>query len=37
VLTANGRAIDENTTRERRKSPPATKLFHRHEYRDSLE
>ena len=37
VLTASSRAIDENATRERRKSRPATKLFHRHEYRDSLE
>jgi N-methylhydantoinase B len=37
VLTANGRAIDEAATRERRTSRPATKLFHRHEYRDSLE
>jgi N-methylhydantoinase B len=37
VLTANGRAIDEAATRERRASRPDTKLFHRHEYRDSLE
>jgi N-methylhydantoinase B len=37
VLTDDGRAIDDNATRERRKSRPAAKLFHRHEYRDSLE
>jgi N-methylhydantoinase B len=37
VLTESGRAIDEDATRDRRKSRPATKLFHRHEYRESLE
>jgi N-methylhydantoinase B len=37
VLTTDGRTIDESATRERRKPRPATKLFHRHEYRDSLE
>jgi N-methylhydantoinase B len=37
VLSANGRAIDAEATRERRMSRPATKLFHRHDYRESLE
>ena len=37
VLSTNGRAIDVEATRERRMSRPATKLFHRHDYRESLE
>lgn len=37
VLTTDGRSVDENATQERRNLRPATKLFHRHEYRDSLE
>jgi N-methylhydantoinase B len=37
VLTLDGRALDDGATRERRKSRPATKLFHRHAYCESFE
>ena len=37
VLDAGGRAIDLEATGARRKSRPAAKLFHRHEYTDTLE
>lgn len=37
VLSANGRAIDIEATAERRKDRPTTKLFHRHEYFETLE
>jgi len=37
VLSAHGRAIDIEATAERRKDRPNTKLFHRHEYFETLE
>lgn len=37
VLTANARAVDLEATQTRRAQRPATKLFHRHDYRESLE
>jgi len=37
VLTPDGRAIDDASTMKRRRSRPAAKLFHRHEYCDSFE
>ena len=37
VLAADGRSVDEAATARRRTDRPATALFHRHTYRDSLE
>jgi len=37
VLSAHGRAIDIEATAERRRDRPNTKLFHRHEYFETLE
>jgi N-methylhydantoinase B len=37
VLERDARAIDREATRERRRSRPVAKLFHRHEYCDSFE
>lgn len=37
ILVPGGRAVDEDATERRRKDRPLTKLFHRHEYRDTLE
>ncbi len=37
MLAPSGRAVDEDATALRRKNRPLTKLFHRHEYHDTLE
>jgi N-methylhydantoinase B len=37
ALLASGARIDVEATRERRRARPATKLFHRHEYHESLQ
>jgi N-methylhydantoinase B len=37
MLSSDGRAVDQSATSRRRRSRPATKLFHRHDYCDSLQ